>query len=103
MIGRGAALEAPVDREEIELRTSYLVGASMIVDRALVERVGLIRDDYFLYGEEVEWFVRARRLGEHKFGFSPQSRVLHHQGTTNGATQKDIRAMPKLPIYLNER
>jgi hypothetical protein len=102
MIGRGAPLDAPVDRSDVEARTGYLIGASMIVDRAFVERIGLMRDDYFLYGEEVEWFVRAKRRGE-KLGFAPAARVLHHQGTTTGAVQNDVKAMPKLPIYLNER
>jgi N-acetylglucosaminyl-diphospho-decaprenol L-rhamnosyltransferase len=102
MIGRGAALNAPVDPERIERRTAYLVGASMLIGRAFVDKVGLMQDDYFLYCEEVEWGVRARQLGL-KLGFAPDARVLHHQGTTTGAGGTRFRELPRLPVYLQER
>jgi hypothetical protein len=73
----------------------------MLVGRTFVDAVGLMREDYFLYCEETEWFLRpdARRL---RLGFAADARVRHAQGSTTGAGEA-IRAMPRLPIYLNER
>lgn len=100
-MGFGAAADAPVDAKDIERRQSYLNGACMLVDRTFVETVGYMREDYFLYCEEVEWFLRptARALG---LGFAPDSRVLHAGGATTGS-HAAMRDRPKTPVYLNER
>ncbi|MBS0334058.1 MAG: glycosyltransferase family 2 protein, partial [Proteobacteria bacterium] len=52
-IGYGAAPEAVVDRAGIEKGLSYLTGASVMVSRRFLEATGPMREDYFLYCEEV--------------------------------------------------
>lgn len=37
----------------------YLMGASMLVSRRVVEQVGLMDERYFMYSEEVDWQRRA--------------------------------------------
>lgn len=100
-LGYGTPSSRPVDRRVIERKQSYLNGACMMVSRRFVECVGLMREEYFLYCEEVEWFLRARARGL-KLGYAPDARVLHEAGTTTGSAQP-FREMPKTPIYLNER
>jgi hypothetical protein len=85
----------------VEQAQTYLNGAAMLVGRAFLEAVGPMREDYFLYCEEVEWFIRARRRGM-RLGFARGARIRHAQGTTTGAGG-DIRQAPRLPVYLNER
>jgi N-acetylglucosaminyl-diphospho-decaprenol L-rhamnosyltransferase len=92
--------EAPRARE-VEAAQNYLNGASMLVSRRFVETTGPMREDYFLYCEEVEWCLRAIRRG-HRLGFAPQARVLHHQGTTMGDFG-NLRARGPLSIHLSER
>lgn len=62
-LGQGEKLGVQVDVAEIERRQSYLSGASMLIGRRFLETVGPMREDYFLYCEEVEWFLRARAMG----------------------------------------
>lgn len=100
-IGHGAPLSRLPAVEEIERQLDFLSGASCLIGPALVRTVGLMREDYFLYAEEVEWFVRARQHGL-RIGFSPDARVLHHQGATTGSAAS-LTARPRLPIYLDER
>jgi len=100
-IGMGRHVDEPVDAAAIEAKMNYILGASLIVDRTFVEAIGLMRDDYFLYCEEVEWCLRAVARG-FKLGFAPASRVQHGQGGTTGSAAP-IRSRPKLPIYLDER
>jgi GT2 family glycosyltransferase len=38
-------------------------GCAVLASRALIERIGLMDDRYFLYFEDVDWAVRARRAG----------------------------------------
>jgi len=100
-IGLGEQLDAPVDVGRIEARQTYLNGASMLVGRRWVETVGMMREEYFLYCEEVEWCQRGLHL-HMRLGFVPEARVLHAQGSTTGAGG-DVRNRRRLPIYLSER
>ena len=86
---------------ELEKSIDFISGANMLVSRSLVASVGVMREDYFLYAEEVEWCLRAKSAG-HNFGFAPTGRVIHHQGSTTGAG-KNLSDRPKLPVYLDER
>ena len=89
------------DPAEIERRQTYLNGASMMVGKRFLAVCGPMAEHYFLYCEEVEWCLRARRLGL-RLGFAPDALVLHHQGTTTG-NDADVRARPWMPVYLGER
>lgn len=91
----------PNGQDRLLRRVDYLSGASFLVSRAFVERNGLLRDDYFLYAEEVEWFVRARRHGL-RLAVEPRARVIHAQGTATGSGEGH-RTRPRLPIHLDER
>jgi N-acetylglucosaminyl-diphospho-decaprenol L-rhamnosyltransferase len=80
---------------------NYLSGASMLVGRAWVERVGLMREDYFLYAEEVEWCLRGVQRGL-SLGVAADANVLHRQGTSTGSVH-DVRSRGRMPVYLDER
>lgn len=100
-IGLGRSLEDKVDPAWVERAQNYLNGAAMLVGRKFVDVAGLMRDDYFLYSEEVEWCLRAGSLGL-RLGFAPEALVLHAQGTTTGAGEA-VTARPRLPVYLAAR
>ena len=100
-MGHGARREDPVDAAAIMERQNYLNGSSMLISRRLVETVGPMREDYFLYCEEVEWCLRAREQGL-RLGYAPGAEVLHHTGTTTGAVS-DFRRRSRLSVYLMAR
>lgn len=89
------------DSPESGRSLSYFSGASMLIGRRFLETVGPMREDYFLYCEEIEWCLRAVQLGM-RLGFEPKAKVLHYQGTTTGSVA-DIRLRPRMPVYLDER
>ncbi|KEZ15298.1 Glycosyl transferase family 2 [Sphingobium yanoikuyae] len=100
-IGHGASLATAPDVTTIERDMNYLLGASMMIGRHFVEQVGLMREDYFLYAEEVEWCLRGIARGM-RLGFAPDALVCHNQGETTGSATS-IRERPRLPIFLDER
>lgn len=100
-LGHGSPIDAKVDPGEIEHRQNFLNGASMLIGRSFVETAGLMREDYFLYCEEVEWGLRGLKAGM-RFGFTPDGVVVHKQGTSTG-NAVDLRTRSRLSVYLNER
>lgn len=100
-LGQGRPSSAPVDAEAVERAQSYLNGACMLIGQRFLEVVGPMRVDYFLYAEEIEWFMRGKARGM-KLGFAGDASVLHYAGATTGS-HAGIRSRPKMPIYLDER
>lgn len=99
-IDHGASISTP-GSPSTQVRPDYLSGASMLVSRAFVERVGKMREDYFLYGEEVEWCLRAAARGV-RLAIAADANVLHQQGTTTGSVSR-MSQRARMPIYLDER
>jgi GT2 family glycosyltransferase len=100
-LGYGRPGNAAVDAAAIERRQNFLNGASMLIGRAFLDAVGPMREDYFLYCEEVEWGLRGKKAGM-RFGFAPEGVVVHKQGTSTG-NAVDLRTRSRLSVYLNER
>ncbi|MBL8839872.1 MAG: glycosyltransferase family 2 protein, partial [Alphaproteobacteria bacterium] len=69
----------PVDPATID----YVMGASMLVSRAFLERVGLMWEGYFLFFEEIDWAERGRRAG-FSLAYAPDSFVWHKGGASTG-------------------
>jgi N-acetylglucosaminyl-diphospho-decaprenol L-rhamnosyltransferase len=59
-IGQGDQLDGPFDAAAIEGAAAYVSGACMLVSRRFVETAGFLREDFFLYCEEVEWCLRGK-------------------------------------------
>lgn len=75
----------PTDGRAIAAQFSYVVGAAMLVSRAFLERVGLMREDYFLYYEEVDWATRGAAAG-FRLAYAPDSVVFHKEGASIGTS-----------------
>ncbi len=54
----------------------FVSGCAMLIRRDVLECVGLLDERFFLYYEEVEWCVRARRAG-FRILHVPQAKVWH--------------------------
>jgi hypothetical protein len=63
----------------------WVAGASMIVRREVFEAIGYLDEQYFLYYEEVDFCLRARRAGWPCW-YVPDSRVAHLVGQSSGVT-----------------
>ncbi|MBT0962761.1 glycosyltransferase family 2 protein [Denitromonas sp. IR12] len=83
-IGNGTLWPRVVDRESVEREMRYVSGASMLVTRSFLDRVGLMSEDYFLYYEEIDWAERGRRCG-FRLGYAPESVVYHKEGAVLGS------------------
>src|SRR5579871_3342323 len=89
------------DVELIERTQNFLHGASMFVNRTFAAAAGPMDERYFLYCEEVDWFLRAAQRGI-RLGFAPDALVTHYMGTTTGYT-KSLRERSGRSVWLDER
>lgn len=82
-IGNGSRWPLDVDEAAIERKMSYVCGASMLVSADLIRDVGLMREDYFLFFEEIDWCERARKAG-YELAYASKAVVFHKEGVAIG-------------------
>ena len=92
---RRYAVAPPVP--EAPCPTDWVAGASMIVRREVLESVGLLDEGYFMYYEEVDFCLRARRAGWPCW-YVPASRVVHLVGAASGVSETR-KKRKRLPAY----
>jgi GT2 family glycosyltransferase len=81
----------------------YLSGACLLVRKELLDRVGLLSTDYFLYWEDVDWCFRARQLG-YRLAYVPSAIVWHKVSTATRKIQaKKIYYWARGLIYFIKR
>jgi hypothetical protein len=54
----------------------YISGTCLLIKKEVVEKIGPMSEDYFLYYEDTDWNMRARRAG-FKCLFVPNSKIYH--------------------------
>ncbi len=59
----------------------WLSGGCLTIRRAVVERIGLLDEDYFFYAEDLSWGRRMKREG-FRLAYFPQAKVVHFHGVT---------------------
>ncbi|WP_406683467.1 glycosyltransferase family 2 protein [Seonamhaeicola sp. MEBiC1930] len=74
--------------------TSYPHGACMMIRRSVLEELGLLYENYFLYYEELDFAERVKRAG-YKIYFQPKSSILHKESISTGKNS------PLKTYYLN--
>lgn len=98
-LGHWAEPHAPHSRDEVEQEMSYVCGASMFVRRELIENVGPMTEDYFLFFEELDWAVRAQRAG-YRLAYCPSAIVHHKEGATIGSSSNTRKTSRLSDFYL---
>jgi GT2 family glycosyltransferase len=84
--GHGARDIGQFDRVE---ETDRPTGCALLVTRACCEQVGLLREEYFCYAEDLEWGLRARAQG-FQILYVPGSRVWHKVSRSTGGARATL-------------
>ncbi len=77
----------------------FISGASMVASRAFLAHAGPMREDYFLYYEEVDW---AARRGNLPLLLVPEAVVYHHGATAIGGGSPTRPPSP-FSLWFNNR
>jgi len=81
---------------ENSVRTDWVSGASMMIRKSVLEKIGLFDEGYFMYFEETDFCLRASRVGFECWYF-PESEVVHHEGKSSGITYSGMAK--RMPSY----
>lgn len=66
---------------DVLMETGYITGCSLLVKRTVVEEIGFMDEAYFLYCEESEWCLNARRKG-YRLMYVPRSVIFHKESVS---------------------
>jgi GT2 family glycosyltransferase len=79
-IGTGESDKGQYDKTVV---TSYAHGACMLVKKSVIDHIGCMDDQFFLYYEEQDWCERMNRFGYNVY-YVPESVVLHKESVSTG-------------------
>jgi GT2 family glycosyltransferase len=68
-------------------------GTFMIVRRDVIDQVGDWDDQYFFYGEDLDYFYRIKQAGW-KVMFYPQNLLTHYKGASSGLRKESRQVSP---------
>lgn len=68
-----------------------VMGAFLLIRREVIGKIGLLDEEYFMYGEDLDWCYRAKRAG-FRVMYVPITTVLHDKGSSS-------RKAPRKTLY----
>src|SRR5205823_9942832 len=63
------------ERNEVEV----LAGAFMLLRKSVLHKTGLLDEDFFMYGEDIDISYRIIKAGYKNYYF-PETRIIHYKG-----------------------
>jgi GT2 family glycosyltransferase len=75
-------------------------GAFFLVRREVIEKVGSLDEEYFFYGEDMDWCIRIKRAGW-RVVFNPTVTILHKK-KQSGRAHMDRSRKVKTDMYFYE-
>ena len=73
-----------LDRNEVH-SVEVLAGAFMLLRKSLLDKIGLLDEDYFMYGEDIDLSYRITTSGFKNYYF-PHTTIIHYKGESTKRT-----------------
>lgn len=83
----------PLPIPQVTTRVDWLAGASVMMRQDVLDRIGLFDEEFFLYYEETDLFLRAARAGW-TVDYVPASRVMHIGSASTG-----MKTWKRIPAF----
>lgn len=59
-----------------------LVGAFMLIRREAIDQVGMLDEEFFMYGEDIDWCYRIKDAGWINY-YYPRTQIVHYKGASS--------------------
>lgn len=66
-----------------ERRFGWVGGTAMLIKRKLIEKIGLLDEEIFMYAEDVDFCIRAQKAG-FLVAITPQAKIIHFGQQSSG-------------------
>lgn len=76
-------------------------GAFFLVRREVIETVGILDEEYFMYGEDIDWAYRIKKAGW-QIWFTPEVTVLHKKkqsGRSHASRERRVKTQTFFITY----
>lgn len=67
-----------LDEDETN-KIEILAGAFMLLRKSVLDEIGLLDEDFFMYGEDIDLSYRVIKAGYNNYYF-PETRIIHYKG-----------------------
>ena len=68
-------INTPIDQET---EVDAVMGAYMMVPKSVIDKVGMLDEEYFMYGEDLDWCWRIKEAG-YKIMYYPAAEITHYK------------------------
>ncbi|MBL7094760.1 glycosyltransferase family 2 protein [candidate division KSB1 bacterium] len=95
--------ENKIDKKQYnrEKEVDFLSGCCMLIRREVFEKIGLLDADYFMYYEDVDFCLRAKKF--FKIVYIPEALIWHKVSATTEKSFRDYYRMRNYLILLKKR
>lgn len=76
------------DRQDMK-EVDVVTGCFMLVRRKAIEQVGMMDEQFFMYGEETDWCYQFHKAGW-KVMFTPEAEIIHLGGVSSGQVKLEM-------------
>jgi hypothetical protein len=79
--------------------TDFISGCCFLTRREVVDKIGMLDTSYYIYGEDVDWCIRAFRAG-YRLMFEPKAKIWHKLSVSTGGHLSWFKNWNKLKSQL---
>jgi GT2 family glycosyltransferase len=91
-------------KHNINSSVDWLMGAALLVKKAVIENIGLFDENVFMYGEEFDWQFRAKKQGW-KVYYVPSAHITHDKSAsaTKAFSSSRLAIITKSNLYFRAK
>lgn len=72
-----------LDTNENEIQeVDSVMGAFLLIRKSVVEKIGPLDEDFFMYGEDIDWCWRCKEAG-FQVWYYPETQITHYKGSSS--------------------
>ncbi|MDO9575951.1 MAG: glycosyltransferase family 2 protein, partial [bacterium] len=86
-------------KDEKPEESDYVTGCALLVKKRLIDIIGILDERFFLYWEDVDWGLRAKKAGFKNLTV-PSAHIWHKVSVSTGGMESPLRAYHKTRSHL---
>lgn len=65
-----------------DMEIDSVMGAFLLIRRTVIDKIGLLDENFFMYGEDLDWCLRCKEAG-YKVWYFPKTSITHFKGSSS--------------------